>query len=82
MMYPGGFHLYTLDGGFDIVINLRDKWLLLIIIQMVMFGMGIQMKLEDFTAVKENRPRRAHWFNVPLLHYAIDGVTAYKDLSF
>src|SRR5262245_58422749 len=35
MMYPEAF---THWGD----INLRDKWLLLIVIQMVMFGMGIQ----------------------------------------
>ncbi|OQP59799.1 bile acid:sodium symporter [Niastella populi] len=46
MMYPGSF---THWGPVD----LRDKWLMLVIIQMVMFGMGIQMKLEDFTAVKK-----------------------------
>jgi BASS family bile acid:Na+ symporter len=46
MMYPGSFSHWG-------SINLRDKWLMLIIIQMVMFGMGIQMKLEDFTAVKK-----------------------------
>lgn len=45
MMYPGSF---THWGSVD----LRDKWLMLVIIQMVMFGMGIQMKLEDFTGVK------------------------------
>jgi BASS family bile acid:Na+ symporter len=46
MMYPQSF---TRVGDFD----LRNKWLMLVIIQMVMFGMGIQMKLEDFTAVKK-----------------------------
>lgn len=45
MMYPQAFTQWG-------TVNLRDKWLMLIIIQMVMFGMGIQMKLEDFTAVK------------------------------
>src|ERR1044072_427137 len=46
MMYPASF---TRWGDID----LRNKWLMLVIIQMVMFGMGIQMKLEDFTAVKK-----------------------------
>lgn len=46
MMYPASF---TNWGSID----LRNKWLLLVIIQMVMFGMGIQMKLEDFTAVSK-----------------------------
>jgi bile acid:Na+ symporter, BASS family len=44
MMYPAAF---TTAGSID----LRNKWLMLIIIQLVMFGMGIQMKLEDFTSV-------------------------------
>lgn len=44
MMYPASF---TTWGSID----LRNKWLMLIIIQLVMFGMGIQMKLEDFTSV-------------------------------
>lgn len=46
MMFPASF---TRWGNID----LRNKWLMLVIIQMVMFGMGIQMKLEDFTAVKK-----------------------------
>jgi BASS family bile acid:Na+ symporter len=44
MMYPAAF---TMVGSID----LRNKWLMLIIIQLVMFGMGIQMKLDDFTSV-------------------------------
>ena len=31
--------------------NLRDKWLMLVIIQFVMFGMGTQMSLKDFEGV-------------------------------
>jgi BASS family bile acid:Na+ symporter len=44
MIYPSAFtHL----GGID----LRDKWLILVIIQLVMFGMGIQMSLKDFSGI-------------------------------
>jgi len=32
-------------------VNLRDKWLLLVMIQAVMFGMGTQMKLADFAGL-------------------------------
>jgi BASS family bile acid:Na+ symporter len=46
MMFPASFTKWG-------TIDLRNKWLMLIIIQMVMFGMGIQMKLEDFTGVKQ-----------------------------
>ncbi|MBD1424640.1 bile acid:sodium symporter family protein [Sphingobacterium arenae] len=34
-------------GEFD----MRNKWLILVIIQLVMFGMGIQMKVQDFTRI-------------------------------
>jgi bile acid:Na+ symporter, BASS family len=44
LIYPERFlHLGTLD--------LRDKWLLLLVIQAVMFGMGTRMSLADFGAV-------------------------------
>ncbi len=44
LLYPERFlHM----GSFD----LRDKWLLLLIIQAVMFGMGTRMSLADFGAV-------------------------------
>lgn len=44
MLYPGAFLKW---GDFD----LRNKWLILIIIQLVMFGMGIQLKVDDFKGV-------------------------------
>lgn len=44
LLYPAAF---TRWGNFD----LRNKWLILIIIQLVMFGMGIQMSLKDFTGI-------------------------------
>ena len=44
MIYPAAF---TRWGDFD----LRNKWLILIIIQLVMFGMGIQMSLKDFSGI-------------------------------
>lgn len=44
MIFPGAFKQW---GG----INLRDKWIILIIVQAVMFGMGTQMSLRDFTGV-------------------------------
>lgn len=46
MMYPAAF---TRWGDID----LRNKWLMLVIIQLVMFGMGIQMKLKDFSGLKQ-----------------------------
>ncbi len=44
MIYPGAFLKW---GSFD----LRNKWLILIVVQMVMFGMGIQMSIKDFTGL-------------------------------
>lgn len=44
MIYPATF---LSVGGFD----LRNKWLMLVVIQMVMFGMGTQMSLNDFGGV-------------------------------
>ncbi|MBO0947892.1 bile acid:sodium symporter family protein [Fibrella forsythiae] len=44
MIYPAAF---THWGTFD----LRNKWLILVIIQLVMFGMGIQMSIRDFSGL-------------------------------
>lgn len=44
MLYPASFSNW---GG----INLRDKTLILIIVQLVMFGMGTHMSLKDFKGV-------------------------------
>ncbi|MBD2722098.1 bile acid:sodium symporter family protein [Hymenobacter armeniacus] len=44
MMYPDAFKQW---GGVD----LRNKWLILLVVQLVMFGMGIQMSIRDFTGL-------------------------------
>lgn len=44
MLYPAQF---LNVGGFD----MRNKWVMLIAIQLVMFGMGTQMSLHDFAGV-------------------------------
>lgn len=44
MIYPSAFLNW---GSFD----LRNKWLILLVVQLVMFGMGIQMALKDFTGL-------------------------------
>jgi BASS family bile acid:Na+ symporter len=46
MLFPSAF---TQWGSFD----LRNKWVILVIIQIVMFGMGIQMSLEDFSGIAQ-----------------------------
>ncbi|MBN2165140.1 MAG: bile acid:sodium symporter family protein [Marinilabiliaceae bacterium] len=45
LIYPSAFLKW---GDFD----LRNKWLILIVIQVVMFGMGTQMSIRDFTGIK------------------------------
>ena len=47
MIYPASI-LHV--GDFD----MRNKWLLLIIVQLVMFGMGTQMSLKDFVGVAKS----------------------------
>jgi BASS family bile acid:Na+ symporter len=44
MIYPAAF----LQWG---AIDLRNKWLVLVVVQLVMFGMGTQMSLKDFVGV-------------------------------
>jgi bile acid:Na+ symporter, BASS family len=44
MIYPA---LFSTWGGVD----LRNKWLVLIVVQTVMFGMGVQMSLRDFSGL-------------------------------
>jgi len=44
MVYPEAFKAW---GG----IKLRDPWIILVVVQAVMFGMGTQMKLADFAGV-------------------------------
>jgi len=44
MMYPGAF---TRWGNID----LRDKTLILVVVQLVMFGMGTHMSLKDFSGI-------------------------------
>ncbi|WP_231490893.1 bile acid:sodium symporter family protein [Pedobacter sp. Leaf170] len=44
MVYPSAFLKW---GNFD----LRNKWLVLVVVQFVMFGMGIQMGLKDFSGL-------------------------------
>ncbi|MBN1181461.1 MAG: bile acid:sodium symporter family protein [Bacteroidales bacterium] len=45
LIYPSAFLKW---GHFD----LRNKWAILIVIQVVMFGMGTQMSLKDFSGIK------------------------------
>ncbi len=72
MIYPASF-LHV--GSFD----LRNKWVILLVIQMVMFGMGTQMSLHDFTGVARS-PRGVlvgiicHFSVMPLVGYGLTKV--------
>jgi len=47
LIYPQTFlHIGSID--------LRNKWLILSIIQLVMFGMGTQMSIKDFTGIRKS----------------------------
>ena len=46
MMFPAAFSKW---GSFD----LRNKWMILAVIQLVMFGMGIQMSWKDFSGIAQ-----------------------------
>ena len=69
MIYPTAFLKW---GSFD----LRDKWLILIVVQIVMFGMGTQMSVKDFTGVARS-PRGVfvgiicHFSVMPLVGLAL-----------
>ena len=69
LIYPANF-LHV--DGFD----MRNKWVMLVAIQMVMFGMGTQMSLHDFAGVAKN-PRGVfvgilcHFSVMPLVGFAL-----------
>ncbi len=69
MIYPAQF-LHV--GDFD----MKNKWVMLIAIQMVMFGMGTQMSLRDFAGVAKS-PRGVfvgifcHFTVMPLVGFAL-----------
>jgi bile acid:Na+ symporter, BASS family len=64
-------------------VDLRNKWLLLIIVQLVMFGMGTQMSLKDFSGVAKN-PRGVfvgiicHFSVMPLVGLALIKIFHFK----
>jgi BASS family bile acid:Na+ symporter len=69
MIYPARFLQL---GGLD----LRNKWLVLLVVQMVMFGMGTQMSLRDFRGVVQS-PRGVivavicHFTIMPLVGFGL-----------
>lgn len=69
MVYPT--HILHVGG-----VDMRNKWLVLIIVQLVMFGMGTQMSLADFSGVAKS-PRGVfvgivcHFSVMPLVGFAL-----------
>lgn len=75
MLYPNAF---LKVGDFD----LRNKWLILLVIQTVMFGMGTQMSLHDFSGVVKT-PRGVlvgivcHFSVMPLVGFGLTKLFAF-----
>ena len=75
MIYPSAFQHW---GGID----LRHKWLILVVVQLVMFGMGTQMSLHDFSGVMKN-PRGVlvgilcHFTVMPLVGFGLTRLFAF-----
>jgi len=64
-------------------VNLREKWLILLVVQTVMFGMGTQMSLADFAGVAKS-PRGVlvgivcHFSVMPLVGLTLTKVIAFE----
>lgn len=77
MIYPAAFLKW---GDFD----LRNRWLLLVVVQTVMFGMGTQMRLVDFAGVLKMPWTvfvgiTGHFTIMPLVGWALTKVFAFPD---
>jgi len=77
MTYPSAFLKW---GDFD----LRNKWLILFVVQAVMFGMGTQMTLKDFAGLSK-MPRGVlvgilcHFSVMPLVGFGLTKVFRFPD---
>jgi BASS family bile acid:Na+ symporter len=72
MIFPAAFQKW---GDFD----LRNKWTILIVIQLVMFGMGMQMSIRDFTGIAKTGKGISigllcHFTVMPLMGYLLTKV--------
>src|SRR5262245_30870773 len=77
MTYPAAFLKW---GDFD----LRNRWLLLAVVQTVMFGMGTQMRLEDFAGVLKMPWTvlvgiTGHFTIMPVVGWALTRVFTFPD---
>src|SRR5580765_1949696 len=77
MIFPQAFLRW---GDFD----LRNRWLILVVVQLVMFGMGTQMGLRDFAGVAK-APLGGlvgiicHFSVMPLVGYALTRIFRFPD---
>jgi BASS family bile acid:Na+ symporter len=77
MIYPSAFLRW---GDFD----LRNKWVILVVVQLVMFGMGTQMGLKDFAGVAK-APLGVlvgilcHFSVMPLVGFGLTKVFSFPD---
>ena len=77
MIYPAAFLRW---GDFD----LRNKWLILVVVQAVMFGMGTQMTLRDFAGLSK-MPRGVlvgivcHFSVMPLVGFGLTKIFHFPD---
>jgi BASS family bile acid:Na+ symporter len=75
MIYPAAFERW---GSLD----LRNRWVILLVVQTVMFGMGTQMSLRDFAGVAKN-PRGVlvgivcHFSVMPLVGLALTRIFSF-----
>src|SRR5690606_2044093 len=72
MVYPAAF----LKWG---SVDLRNKWRILVVVQFVMFGMGIQMSMRDFTGLGSSGKGGiigllCHFSIMPLMGYLLTRV--------
>jgi BASS family bile acid:Na+ symporter len=77
MIFPAAFLRW---GDFD----LRNRWLLLVVVQTVMFGMGTQMRLEDFAGVLKMPWTvfvgiTGHFTIMPVVGWALTKVFTFPD---
>jgi BASS family bile acid:Na+ symporter len=74
MIFPGAFKQWY-------GVNLRQKWLILLVVQTVMFGMGTQMSLKDFAGIAKS-PRGVVVGIVPFCRDAAGRVGLTKVFHF
>ena len=77
MLYPAAFLKW---GDFD----LSNKWLILLVVQLVMFGMGIQMSMRDFSGLASSGKGiiiglLCHFSIMPLMGYLLTRVFHFES---